>query len=38
MINKHLEYMINEITDNKVQELNNICNLKWINIDKKKLK
>ena len=38
MINKHLEYMINGITDNKVQELDNMCNLKLINIDKKKLK
>ena len=38
MINKHLEYMINGITDNKVQELDNLCNLKLINIDKKKLK
>lgn len=38
MINKHLknlENMINEITDNKVQELDNMCNLKFINIDKK---
>jgi hypothetical protein len=36
-LNKYLEYYIN-ISDDNAKELDNMCDLKWIHIDKKKLK
>lgn len=37
MLNIYLEY-IDGINDDNIQEFNYMCNLKFINIDKKKIK